>query len=78
MGKWGNGENGEMGKNGEKRGKWGIGDGDGYRSPQNSPSPFSPNGEMGRDGGRVWEVGMGMGGPISIPIPQTCISNYDY
>ena len=37
--------------------------------PKNSPTIFFSNEEMEKDGGRVWEVGMEMGGPISIPIP---------
>ena len=50
MGERGKQGNGDTGENGEKRGKWGIRDEDGYRSPQNSPSPFSPNGEIGVGG----------------------------
>ena len=76
MGEWskrGNGENGEMGK----REKWRNGDGDGDRgtSPQNSPIPIFPKWGNGEGWGRVGEVGMGIGGPISIPISPMCNPN---
>ena len=73
MGKMGKREKWGKQGNGEKRGKRGNGDGDGETSPQNSPIPIFPKWGNGEGWGKVLKVGMGMGGPISIPIPQMLI-----
>ena len=78
MGECGNGGswgNGESGKNGEKWGKRGNGDGGGETSPQIYPIPIFPKWGNGGGWGRVWNLGMGMGGPISIPISPLAIPN---
>jgi hypothetical protein len=71
MGKWGNGGNGETGKNGEKRGKkWGMGMGMDIGPPK-IPHPHFP--QMGKWGGmgegsRKW--GWGWGDLYPSPFPK--------
>ena len=61
-GKWGKREKtGKNGKNGE------MGMVMGRPPPQNSPIPIFPKWGNGEGWGKVLKVGMGMGGPISIP-----------